>query len=117
MESHPVLTDVGGMKTGLARTTGVLVATGLIAAAPAAVAAAPKPSTAHAARACAGANQLPTGRPLRRATRATLSLPHPQRAAHGLRRLQPNRALGRSARRYSRALVVKRFFSHVAPNG
>jgi uncharacterized protein YkwD len=106
------------MKTGLARITGILVATGLIAAAaPAAVAAAPNTSTAHAARACAGAHQPPTARTLRRATRATLCLLNAQRTARGVHPVHPNRALRHSARRYARAMVSNRFFSHVGPNG
>jgi uncharacterized protein YkwD len=106
------------MKTRLARITGILLAAGLIsAAAPAATVAAPKPTTAHAARGCAGANQVPTGRTLARAARATLCLLNGQRAAQGLRPLSANRALNHSAARYARALVAFRFFSHVAPDG
>jgi uncharacterized protein YkwD len=74
-------------------------------------------STAHAARACAGAHRIPTRTSLERAARSTLCLLNAQRAAHGLRRLAPNRALRHSARRYARSLVANRFFSHVAPNG
>ena len=103
------------MRTGLARI--ILVATGLFAAAAPAAVAAPRTLTAHAARACAGAHQVPSGRTLRRATRATLCLLNAQRAAHGLRPVHPNRNLRHSARRYAGAMVSSRFFSHVAPNG
>jgi uncharacterized protein YkwD len=88
-----------------------------VALVPAAHAASPKSSTAYAARACAGANRIPTSTTLHRAARATLCLLNRQRAGHGLRSLRSNRALRTSARRYARSLVVKRFFSHVAPNG
>jgi uncharacterized protein YkwD len=104
------------MKPRLAR---ILVTAGLLtfAVAGTAHAASPQSSSAHAARACAGANRVPTGSTLQRAARSTLCLLNAQRAAHGLRRLHPNRALRHSARRYARSLVVDHFFSHVAPNG
>jgi uncharacterized protein YkwD len=94
-------------------TAGLLTA---LVAAPA-HAASSKFSAAHAARACAGANRIPTGATLNRAARSTLCLLNAQRAAHGLRRLQLNSALGRSARRYAHSLVAHRFFSHVSPGG
>jgi uncharacterized protein YkwD len=109
------------------RLTRIVMTAGLLTVAivPSAHAAAPKTSTAHAARACAGANRIPTSATLPRAARATLPraaratlcLLNAQRAAHGLRRVRPNRALRHSARRYARSLVANRFFSHVAPNG
>jgi uncharacterized protein YkwD len=96
----------------------ILVAAGLsIAVAPAALAAPSRLTSAHATRACPGAHRLPTAATLHRATRATLCLLNAQRRAHGLRPLHPNRSLRRSAKRYARALVANRFFSHVAPNG
>src|SRR4051794_30165675 len=101
------------------RLGSILVMAGLMTAAatPAATAAAPKTWFAHAARACAGANQIPTRSTVRRASRATLCLLNAQRAAHGLRRLRPNRLLNRSAGRYAHAMVAHRFFSHVTPGG
>jgi uncharacterized protein YkwD len=101
------------------RLTRIVMTAGLLSVAivPSANAAGPKTSGAHAARACAGAHRIPTSATLQRAARSTLCLLNAQRAAHGLRRLRPNRALRHSARRYARSLVVNRFFSHVAPNG
>jgi uncharacterized protein YkwD len=97
----------------------IVMTAGLLSVAivPSANAATPKASSTHAARACAGANRIPTSATLGRAARSTLCLLNAQRAAHGLRRVRPNRALRHSARRYARSLVVNRFFSHVAPNG
>ena len=101
------------------RLTRIVMTAGLLTVAivPSANAASPKTSSAHAARACAGANRIPTSATLQGAARSTLCLLNAQRAAHGLRRLHPNRALRHSARRYARSLVINRFFSHVAPNG
>jgi uncharacterized protein YkwD len=101
------------------RLTRIVMTAGLLTVAivPPANAATPKTSSAHAARACAGANRIPTSGTLGRAARSTLCLLNAQRASHGLRRLHPNRALRHSARRYARSLVANRFFSHVAPNG
>jgi uncharacterized protein YkwD len=101
------------------RLARILVTAGLTlaAAAPAAEAAAPKPTSAHAARSCAGANRIPTKSTLARASRSTLCLLNAQRAAHGLRGLRVSRTLNRSARRYARSMVAHRFFSHVSPAG
>jgi uncharacterized protein YkwD len=104
------------MKPRLARivmTAGLLTA---LVAGPA-HAASSQFTAAHAARACAGANRIPTSATLSRAARSTVCLLNAQRAAHGLRRLQPNRLLNRSARRYAHSLVAHRFFSHVTPSG
>jgi uncharacterized protein YkwD len=117
MQRTAQLAEVGRMKPRLARivmTAGLLT---VAVAVPTAHAATSPPAAAKAARACAGARQVPTGSTLTRATRATLCLLNAQRAAHGLRRLQPNRALGASARRYAHSLVANRFFSHVSPSG
>jgi uncharacterized protein YkwD len=106
------------MKLRLARISAILMAAGLLTAvAPAAHAAAPNPTVAHAAAACTGTSAVPTSSALKRAARATLCLLNAQRAGHGLRPLGSNRALRRSAGRYAKALVTQRFFSHVAPSG
>jgi uncharacterized protein YkwD len=99
--------------TRIVMTAGLLTA---LVAAPA-HAASTQYSAAHAARACAGANRIPTRATLNRAARSTLCLLNAQRTAHGLRRLHLNRALGRSASRYAHSLVAHRFFSHVSPSG
>jgi uncharacterized protein YkwD len=105
------------MKTRLARISGILLTAGLLTVAAPAAHAAPKTRTVHAASACAGAQLIPTAATLRQAARATLCMLNAERAVHGLRRVRPNRALGRSAGRYARALVANRFFSHVSPGG
>ena len=106
-----------GMKRRLPRIIGILVAAGL-AAAPAAHATTTVHSPAGAAAArCAGAHALPTAATLKLAARATLCLLNAQRSAHGLRRLASHPILQRSAKRYARAMVSRRFFSHVAPDG
>jgi uncharacterized protein YkwD len=110
--------DARVMKTRLARIAGILVAAGFFAAAPAAQASTKVHAPARAAAAqCAGANEIPTAATLNRAARATLCLLNAQRTASGLRRVAPNRALKSSAKRYAKAMVSQRFFSHVAPNG
>jgi uncharacterized protein YkwD len=101
------------------RLARVLAMAGLvtIAATPAAEAATPKLKFARAARACAGANRIPTAATLTRASHSTLCLLNAQRSAHGLRRLSSSRKLNRSAGRYARSMVTHRFFSHVSPSG
>src|SRR4051794_17702921 len=102
--------DVGGMNLRLARilaTAGLTIA----AVAPAAEAATPKLTSAHAARACAGANRIPTASTVARVSHSTLCLLNAQRAGHGLRRLRASRSLNRSARRYARSMVTHRFFA------
>jgi uncharacterized protein YkwD len=111
--------DVVVMKPRLARITGILIAVGMLAAAPAAQATTKPqaPVRASAAAQCAGAGAIPTAATIKRATRATLCLLNATRAAHGLRRVGANRVLQRSAKRYAKAMVARHFFSHVAPNG
>jgi uncharacterized protein YkwD len=101
------------------RLARILVMAGLTTAAvsPAADAATPGLQSAHAARACAGANRVPTGSNLAVVAHSTLCLLNVQRSANGLRRLKASRTLARSARRYARAMVAHRFFSHVSPAG
>jgi uncharacterized protein YkwD len=110
--------DVVVMKTRLARITGILIAAGMLVAAPAQAATTrPAPLRAAAAVQCAGADAIPTAATIKLATRATLCLLNATRSAHGLRRLAANRVLHRSAKRYAKAMVTRHFFSHVAPNG
>jgi uncharacterized protein YkwD len=106
------------MKTRLARITGIFLAAGFLAAAPAAQATTKAHAPARAAAAqCAGANVIPTAATLKRAARATLCLLNGERRAHGLRQVTSNRVLNGSAKRYAKAMVAGQFFSHVAPNG
>ena len=70
-----------------------------------------------AAGACknAGASPENAGKPA--LVRATLCLLNAQRARHGLGALRLNSDLSTAARRHSRAMVSKRFFSHTSPDG
>ena len=49
--------------------------------------------------------------------RATLCVLNAERARHNLRPLRLNRKLSAAARRHSRAMARKRFFSHTSPGG
>jgi len=49
--------------------------------------------------------------------RATLCVLNAERARHDLRPLRFSHRLSRAARRHSRAMARKRFFSHTSPNG
>ena len=78
-------------------------------------AAEPKAKTAVAACPAAAAN--PSQGNLRSLRRTTLCLLNRERGNHGLPRLRGNRKLTRSATRYSRNMVRRKFFSHVSPGG
>ena len=58
-----------------------------------------------------------SARSLRAARKSVLCLLNAQRRRHGLRRLRGNAQLTRAATGHSRAMVLKRFFAHVAPAG
>jgi|RhiMetdeSRZDD1v2_1073273.scaffolds.fasta_scaffold710055_2 uncharacterized protein YkwD len=73
--------------------------------------------SASAASGCASANASADQVPKRTLVRATLCVLNAERARHDLRPLRLNRRLGRAARRHSRAMARKRFFSHTSPNG
>ena len=49
--------------------------------------------------------------------RATLCVLNAERARHDLRPLRLNRRLSRAARRHSRAMARRRFFSPTSPGG
>lgn len=68
---------------------------------------------------CAGASKrvARSARSLREARRALLCLLNAQRRAHGLRSLRANSRLRRAATAHSKAMVRRRFFSHVQPGG
>jgi uncharacterized protein YkwD len=71
-------------------------------------------SSAAACRAAGATTKTATTRTL---VRATLCVLNAGRAAHDLRPLRLSEELGVAARRHSRAMVRKRFFSHTSPNG
>jgi uncharacterized protein YkwD len=73
--------------------------------------------TASAAGACAAANASASQASKRALARATLCVLNAQRARHHLRPLRLNRRLSAAARRHSRAMARRRFFSHTSPNG
>jgi uncharacterized protein YkwD len=70
-----------------------------------------------AAGACTNAAASPESATKRTLVRATLCLLNAQRARHGLGALRLNDDLSTAARRHSRAMVDKRFFSHTSPDG
>jgi uncharacterized protein YkwD len=70
-----------------------------------------------AAGACRNAGASPESATKRALMRATLCLLNAQRTRHGLAALQLNSDLSTAARRHSRAMVEKRFFSHTSPDG
>jgi uncharacterized protein YkwD len=86
----------------------------VVAAALMLLAAAP---SASAAKGCAAANASADQVTNRALVRATLCVLNAERARHNLRPLRLNRKLGAAARRHSRAMARKRFFSHTSPNG
>jgi uncharacterized protein YkwD len=69
------------------------------------------------AAACRGAGATTKTATTRTLVRATLCILNAKRSAHGLRALRLNADLGTAARRHSRAMVRRRFFSHTSPNG
>jgi uncharacterized protein YkwD len=73
--------------------------------------------TASASRACGAANSSASQVSKRVLVRATLCVLNAERARHNLRPLRLNRKLSRAARRHSRSMARKRFFSHTSPGG
>jgi uncharacterized protein YkwD len=67
------------------------------------------------AAACRGENAEP-GRPSgQQIARATLCLINAERRSRGLRSVRPNARLSKSARRHSRDMVRRHYFSHTSP--
>lgn len=75
------------------------------------------PPASAAGRACSSANAVASQVSKRVLVRATLCVLNAERARHDLRPLRLNRRLSRAARRHSRAMARKRFFSHTSPGG
>jgi uncharacterized protein YkwD len=73
--------------------------------------------TASASRGCSGAKASASQVSKRTLVRATLCVLNAERARHNLRPLRLNRKLSRAARRHSRAMARRRFFSHNSLNG
>src|SRR3954452_21673170 len=73
--------------------------------------------SASAAGACSASNATASQASKRALVRATLCVLNAERARHDLRPLRLNRRLSRAARRHSRAMARKRFFSHTSPGG
>ena len=66
---------------------------------------------------CEGADASARSATKRVSVRATLCLLNAERARHHLRPLRQNRRLSGAARRHSRAMVSKAFFSHTSLDG
>ena len=75
------------------------------------------PSRAVARSECPGAGAAPSAQTLHRAAGAVVCLVNADRARHGLGALRRDSDLRRAARRHSRNMVRRRFFSHVTPSG
>jgi uncharacterized protein YkwD len=73
--------------------------------------------SASAAGACDAANASASTASKRALVRATLCVLNAERQRHRLRPLRLNRRLAAAARRHSRAMARKRFFSHTSPSG
>jgi uncharacterized protein YkwD len=73
--------------------------------------------TAAAAYTCAGADAQPAAAGLHRARSATFCLINLERSHHGLPILLRQRRLMKVSGRFSRQMVARRFFDHVAPDG
>lgn len=74
--------------------------------------------TAFAAESeCAQAASVADSTTLQQASDAVLCLVNGERARRGRAPLRASRLLYRSAQAHSRDMVVRRYFSHVAPNG
>lgn len=94
----------------------VLLALACIALlAPTAAAAKPRPSCKPATVAAASA--LPRKAATWRLARAAVCLINRRRVARGLRKLRLNPRLSRAARRHTRDMVRRRYFSHVSRGG
>jgi len=72
---------------------------------------------ASAARGCQSANASVKKASNRALVRATLCVLNAQRSRYDLRPLRLSRKLSKAARRHSRAMARRRFFSHTSPNG
>ena len=72
---------------------------------------------ASAAGACDAANASASQVSKRALVRATLCVLNAERIRHRLRPLRLNRKLSAAARRHSRAMARRRFFSHTSPGG
>lgn len=69
------------------------------------------------AEACSAANATASQAGKRALVRATLCVLNAERARHNLRRLRLNGNLSTAARRHSRAMVRRKFFSHDSVDG
>jgi uncharacterized protein YkwD len=72
---------------------------------------------ASAAIACADENAQAGSVSERAFAQVVRCVVNEQRAANGLTPLSHDRRLARAARRFSRAMVIQRFFDHVSPSG
>jgi uncharacterized protein YkwD len=75
------------------------------------------PATAVAQETCPGAAAAPFAQTLDDAAAAVVCLVNAERAGHGLRPLRRVGDLAEAARRHSRDMVRRAFFSHVIPGG
>ena len=66
---------------------------------------------------CARAATVAYTTTLHAASSSVLCLVNSERVMHGLRPLRASRLLNRAARRHSRDMVARGYFSHVSPNG
>lgn len=74
-------------------------------------------SASPAAAACANANAAPGTVSAKALSNATLCLLNEERAERGLAPLKRQPKLTTAAKRHSKAMVQRRFFSHNSPNG
>lgn len=68
-------------------------------------------------RACPGSGDAAVGADPQRAAHAIQCLVNVERARHGLLPLRTSTPLVAAARRHSEAMVARRFFAHVGPDG
>ena len=101
--------------TRLRRRTIVRAAAALLTGTAVLLAAAPGEATAQDQ--CPGASAVPSVQTLREAADAVSCLVNANRARNGLRALQADGDLRQAARRHSRNMVRRGFFSHVTPRG
>lgn len=92
----------------------LLLAAGLTAVAIIVTAAGPHEASAAE---CPGGNAQPAQPSKQRIARATLCLINVERRSRGLRILRWSARLSKTARRHSRDMVRRHFFSHTAPGG
>ena len=91
-----------------------LITAGLAVAAIAGAAASPD---AASAATCAGASAEPGEASRAVLTRALVCAINAERHSHGLQAVRPNARLQAAARRHTRDMVAKRYFSHTTPEG